>query len=537
MPLKRSPLVSVAFLAFLSCYIISSVAAGTPPIWADLEPGPYAPGFKTIELFDDSRTFRPKRSYFGTLLEGERSRPIQILIWYPADPPKGAEPIVYGAYDFPYPADNQFMTHLSGLQARELYVLFGQAGPDPGLVQSVMSVRMAAYKDAPPVDDRFPLIVYHPDGAGGYGQNAVLCEYLASRGYVVATTHAVGARARDPELEAADLEAMVRDLEFVWSHAMSLPYVAEDRLGLLGYGLGGASALLMQMRNTDVDAVVSLRGDFFDDEHLELLRTIPSFDISAATVPIMHVCAGGEESLDSSFLSSLTYADRYLVRCPDLQGTDCNIYGALVANAPGNAQMVADTPPQRYTGVCRQVTTFFDLMLKDQTADPVSTLVEQMPQGASLALLESRPAPPTEEQFMWVITESGVDTALAIYAQFKDQLTQPIFRENTINALGYRSLQAGSYDEAMKLLRLNTEAYPQSANVWDSYAESCEYAAQMEEAERAWRKVLETLPDDVTTPPQLKITVHDRALEHLVQLGADKTGLSTSPNTGDNDEQ
>ena len=63
---------------------LSALCFATPPAWGDLEPGPHAVGFKTIEQYDHSRSFSPKRDYFGDAIPGETARPIQVCIWYPA---------------------------------------------------------------------------------------------------------------------------------------------------------------------------------------------------------------------------------------------------------------------------------------------------------------------------------------------------------------------------------------------------------------------------------------------------------------------
>ena len=52
--------------------------------------------------------------------------------------------------------------------------------------------------------------------------------------------------------------------------------------------------------------------------------------------------------------------------------------------------------------------------------------------------------------------------------------------ESAINMSGYKLLQSGKTDDAIKLFTLNTEIYPDSFNVWDSLAE-----AYMEKGEKA----------------------------------------------------
>ena len=71
------------------------------------------------------------------------------------------------------------------------------------------------------------------------------------------------------------------------------------------------------------------------------------------------------------------------------------------------------------------------------------------------------------------IAASGVDAAVKQYHDLK--ATQPTiynFDEDVLNSLGYRLLNAKKFKEAIRILQLNVEAYPQSSNVYDSLAEA-----------------------------------------------------------------
>jgi len=90
-----------------------------------------------------------------------------------------------------------------------------------------------------------------------------------------------------------------------------------------------------------------------------------------------------------------------------------------------------------------------------------------------------------------------------------------LFREPIMNALGYQLLQANRLDDALEVFRLNTLAYPNSANCWDSYAEILIATGDNETAMKCSRKVLEILPADSTTDPRLKAAIEANARERL----------------------
>ncbi len=58
----------------------------SPPLFHFSEKaGPYAAGLKVTEQYDYSRTYRGFTDEFGRPYGGERARPLQTLVWYPAD--------------------------------------------------------------------------------------------------------------------------------------------------------------------------------------------------------------------------------------------------------------------------------------------------------------------------------------------------------------------------------------------------------------------------------------------------------------------
>jgi len=71
------------------------------------------------------------------------------------------------------------------------------------------------------------------------------------------------------------------------------------------------------------------------------------------------------------------------------------------------------------------------------------------------------------------IASSGIDTAIKQYHELKT--TAPAtynFDEGQLNGLGYRLIRANNFKDAIRILQLNVEAYPQSGNVYDSLGEA-----------------------------------------------------------------
>ena len=72
-----------------------------------------------------------------------------------------------------------------------------------------------------------------------------------------------------------------------------------------------------------------------------------------------------------------------------------------------------------------------------------------------------------------------------------------IASEAGINALGYSFLAQSKFQEAVALLRMNTEDFPKSANTYDSLAEALFKSGDAAEASASYAKALEMDPNYV----------------------------------------
>ncbi len=69
------------------------------------------------------------------------------------------------------------------------------------------------------------------------------------------------------------------------------------------------------------------------------------------------------------------------------------------------------------------------------------------------------------------IEKDGVPAALEYYKSIKDA-TGYYLAEGEMNGTGYQFLQSGKVKEAAAIFKLNTQAFPKSSNVYDSYGEA-----------------------------------------------------------------
>lgn len=511
--------ICVLIFALASCWaaFLPGSSAPASTVWGELTPGPHAVGFTAVETYDYSRSFEAKKDYFGVPLPGERGRPVQVCVWYPAEYTEDASPMVYGEYAFVYPDDIRFYDLLSNLQDREIGVLYFTFNSNLGAVVDLQSEEMAGVRDAPAAPGEFPLILYAPHFNLNITENLILCEYLASHGFVVASTHAYGASGLRSGDSAMDVEVLVADLGFTLAAMRQFDFVDRERVGVMGSGGGGIAALLFQMGNLYVDAVAGLSSRFLYSEFRELAEGSARFDVRSATVPMMQICGGEREDFEPSLLESLEYSERYSLVFAELSTMVFTSYRMFLATAFGTNEAERGA----YEAMCEHMLRFFDAYLNGNEAAKAFLAVPPEERGregaqAGFTYLPAREVPPTEAQFMAILQGHGPETAVEIFEKFRAEDAELVlFEENACNFAGYGFFQRGQIAEAIAVFRMNAETYPGSANTWDSLAEAYVAVGDSAHAVECYRKVLEVLPADARANEELKQVLRSNAEQYL----------------------
>jgi len=108
---------------------------------------------------------------------------------------------------------------------------------------------------------------------------------------------------------------------------------------------------------------------------------------------------------------------------------------------------------------------------------------------------------------LWATLASGggVEQAVQQYHELKTAQPAPYnFGEGQLNALGYRLIRAKRFNEAIRIFHLNLEAYPQSANAYDSLAEGFMDAGDKQQAIANYQKSLQLNPKNANAAAWLK---------------------------------
>jgi hypothetical protein len=93
------------------------------------------------------------------------------------------------------------------------------------------------------------------------------------------------------------------------------------------------------------------------------------------------------------------------------------------------------------------------------------------------------------------LTEKGVEAMIAEFRSLRKSGAADLYAsESDMNTFGYSLLRKKQVNEAIEVFKLNVEAYPQSANVYDSLGEAYLLRGDKEQAIENYRKSLELDP-------------------------------------------
>ncbi len=223
--------------------------------------GPYSVGLRIVEQTDSSRIFAaPIDDISGETNQGDRSRPLLTLIWYPAA--SSSQPLNYGDYldlagrEDRFGRNKQSANQVAEQRLKELLP------PDmpPDDLAAIKRQPMLATRDAQELAQRFPLVVYAPSFSASAFENADLCEYLASNGYVVVATASMSARSRWMTQDLEGAEAQARDIRFLVGWGQRLSNVDPTNIVVAGYSWGGVANFFAAARDVRTTALVALDG-------------------------------------------------------------------------------------------------------------------------------------------------------------------------------------------------------------------------------------------------------------------------------------
>jgi hypothetical protein len=499
--------------------VLPASGEDTPLFHFTESPGPHAVGLKVVEQYDYARVYRPATDALGKPYQGERARPLQTLIWYPAQKSEksAAKAMTIGDYAALAATETSF-----GKPAPNAHFKDWIEGMKPTLAQPMWSI-----KDAPMLPGRFPVVIYAPSFSAMSWENADLCEYLASHGYVVIASPDMGAMTRGMTGDLMGVNAQAGDISFLIGYAQSLPNTNMSAIAVGGFSWGGISNLIAASRDNRIDALFALDGSM---RYYPGLVKQADVHPDAMALPLLYFTQGeisleeqegfpkDEKNPAPNVLNQWTHGDLITVHDMALVHVE---HSSMYQRNEDTWKNFADDQKgdygreygvAGYAWVARYTLHFLDAYLKHDAESMAWLKKTPIENGAPkhLMTVNFRPAkgrPATFDTFRAEIGKQGFDHADDVYAAMQKDKSDFKLDEGTINTWGLVLMTENHLPEAIAVLKLNVKNNPESGNAYDSLAEAYLKAGEKPLAIDSFKKSLEKDPNN------------DNARKHLKDLG------------------
>lgn len=257
-------------LAFGATHIGSAMAQKSKGFSFSEPPGSLPVGLRVVPQYE-----RPP--VVDLSMQPKQARPIQTLVWYPAQK-----------------VEARSMTVAEYAKLLETETSFDHPSLTKDVADTLEGIRPAlethtrAFRDASTRAGHYPVVIYAPSSDAPPWENADLCEYLASHGYVVIASPGASGGPRIADLTRANEQA--GDISFLIDYASTLPDTDLSAVAVIGYSWGGLANLFAAARDKRIDALVGLDGSMRYES--SVIRQAGDVHPSEMKIPLLYLAEG-----------------------------------------------------------------------------------------------------------------------------------------------------------------------------------------------------------------------------------------------------
>lgn len=496
-------------ICFLHIYTLQGQTSYTelqPPL------GSYNVGFTHYTTVDSTRTYTRWKDYSNAI----HHRPILVSIWYPANGTNKSEPLYIKDYLNIVAEEEEW----EGLPEHYLLEWFSYL-PSTLENEQHLNIKTNAHQDAPAVNGKFPVVIYAPGLHRSSIENFVMCEYLASQGYVVIASPSRGTEIRTFQGSTSkNLETQARDILFLIKEAQIMEQVDAEKIATMGFSFGGLSNVLAQMQNEHIDATICLDGSV--KYQYDTLKQSPFFDLNKVDVPFIHMAQKEipkevletdniDPSLNTDFLfyDEITKSDAYKLQFNELTHLNFNSLSILFEHRDKRQDSSDVQIMSSYQLLTTYVLNFLNAYLK-KDAQALAYLQES-PESKSASVghisVEMKKALPVVFDF-----NDFHDMAIAqdynhLKALHKKVLSEhPLVEipEGKLNYIGLQLAYHKDLEASIRLYKFAVYLYPTSGNLYDSLAETYMLQGDTKNAITSFKKSLTLDPENENAILKLK---------------------------------
>ena len=307
------------FFKNISLTLLICTIPGIDCTATDLLYGPYEVGFESYNTYDDSRPY--------LLGEDTISRPLLIHFWYPSKEKIESQNLEFKHYIDLIMLREDYGKSMSEIDENSFNYVYAYSefaknnlGLDTSITaQEILDSPVSAKSGIPiqKIGSGFPLLIYAPSNSKSSVQNHMICEYLASHGFMILSVASAGPTSIQREKIGESTMAQVIDLEHILKYAEDSLNIKYTKLGLFGFSSGGNAITIFQMRNESVDAVFSMDGGQEYGAYSAIYK-MADFNLEKANVPYCAVVNNYENFSIYPLYNSVPSSEKYMFQMPYL---------------------------------------------------------------------------------------------------------------------------------------------------------------------------------------------------------------------------
>lgn len=450
------------FITVLLLQVVCLPAYSQKQIWDRLSKGKYAVGFYSTVAFDYAQNY-------PYCIDSSRKikkypKPLIINIWYPAITGGDSKKMSFKSYaEFQSIDKNirgwlqQYRDYTENTQVEQL---LGKKKIQLDSLerifwQNFLNRKSMAEKNAKHASGKFPVVIYHQGAGASFEDNSILCELLATYGYVVIGCSFQSADGEN--LASHGKEESVKDAGFLLSFAHDLPFADWSQTAIIGHSLGGQAVNYMAAQgNMAFDAMVSLETtqEYYIGSH-DMWPFANYVDENAYKAKTSFLLASNPYAIHD-LADKMINAERYYLTIPDLGHNDFISQGIQkkyvlsernknMQDAKNNFELALS----KYSILCDYIISFLNAHLKEDKESMKNLLsnnslklgytqfLEQMPREKSRDdYPENSQLPPSPRQLKFLIQARKIDEAVGLIGRFwKSGSKDPIYDPTLIYAL------------------------------------------------------------------------------------------------------
>lgn len=483
-------------------------------------PGPHAVGVKFVQQYDQSRLYKSEVDLStGEAVQGERSRPIQVVLWYPAA--RGGTPVSYRDYLETTQTEDDFTRTPAEVQRMTDDLINGNAGIRKDALQLDVVRPMQAVRNARTESGKFAVVVYAPSYSATAVENADLCEYLASHGYIVLSSASLGSHTRAMTTDVDGAEAQAADISYLIAYAASLPQADSNQVGVVGFSWGGLANVYAAARDKRIKALVSLDGSvrYYPQLVDGGKEAAPYVKAKQVAVPMLYLGAkpktieklnSEETSVAFSFMNAMKYSDVYVMTMLPMAHADFSSYSIRMRQDNEFGDYSRAEISVAHSWAMRYTRHFLDAYLKGDAAGLAflnnTPATNKVPPHTVLTDVRRKQdiVPATLENYVRRLASVGFDQAVPVYQQFIAQDAGFKLDPNQLYGWGLQLYRLNRLAQAREIFHLGVHLYPELSFMMDGLAEMQAKTGQEQEARKSYRRVLELDPKNVDAAKYLK---------------------------------